>query len=149
MRNYGDFRHTCIPHHNYMLITGNTLRHRDSLHFLWGKHLQCVFCLQVTYLQSLLCSGISPLALFIVQGIRLDKEKCWLSLKLILGLLNRLLSIGGQMTLKFERSCCFYKGNKSTCSPLWIWHFHTFRRKNIHWVLKKLFVMFDRFWLYL
>ena len=24
-----------------MLITGNTLRHRDSLQFLWGKHLQC------------------------------------------------------------------------------------------------------------
>ena len=41
MRNYGDFRHTCIPHHNYMLITGNTLRHRNSLQFLWGKHLQC------------------------------------------------------------------------------------------------------------
>ena len=75
----------------------------------------CVFCLQVTSLQTLLCSGISPLALFIVQGIRLDKEKCWLSLKLILGLLNRPLSIGGQMTLKSERSCCFYKGNKSTC----------------------------------
>ena len=42
VRNYGDFRHTCIPHHNYMLITGNTLQHRDSLHFLWGKHLQCM-----------------------------------------------------------------------------------------------------------
>jgi hypothetical protein len=52
---------------------------------------------------------------FYCARIRLDKEKCWLSLKLILGLLNRLLSIGGQMTLKFERSCCFYKGNKSTC----------------------------------
>ena len=24
-----------------MLITGNTLRHGDSPHFLWGKHLQC------------------------------------------------------------------------------------------------------------
>ena len=24
-----------------MHITGNTLRHRDSPHFLWGKHLQC------------------------------------------------------------------------------------------------------------
>ena len=23
------------------MFTGNTLRHRDSLHFLWGKHLQC------------------------------------------------------------------------------------------------------------
>ena len=24
-----------------MHVTGNTLRHRDSLYFLWGKHLQC------------------------------------------------------------------------------------------------------------
>ena len=37
---------TCLPkvrnpHDNYMHVTGNTLRHRDSLHILWGKHLQC------------------------------------------------------------------------------------------------------------
>ena len=25
-----------------MHITGNILEHRDSLHFLWGKHLQCI-----------------------------------------------------------------------------------------------------------
>ena len=31
----------CNPHDNYIHVTGNTLRHRDSLHFLWGKHLQC------------------------------------------------------------------------------------------------------------
>ena len=41
MRNYWDFRHACNPHNNYMHVTGNTLRYRDSLHFLWGKHLQC------------------------------------------------------------------------------------------------------------
>ena len=41
MRNYGDFRHACNPHDNYMHVTENTLRHRDSPHLLWGKHLQC------------------------------------------------------------------------------------------------------------
>ena len=41
VRNYGDFMHTCNPHDNYMLITGNTLRHVDSPYFLWEKHLQC------------------------------------------------------------------------------------------------------------
>ena len=30
-----------------MHVTGNTLRHRDSLHFLWGKHLQCTKFLSV------------------------------------------------------------------------------------------------------
>ena len=44
MRNYGDFRHTCNPHDNYILITGNTLRHGDSPYFLWGKNLQCTYC---------------------------------------------------------------------------------------------------------
>ena len=43
VKNYGYFRHTCNPHDNHMHITGNTLRHRDSLHFLWGKHLQCTY----------------------------------------------------------------------------------------------------------
>ena len=40
-QNYRDCRYTCNPHDDYMHVTGNTLRHRDSLHFLWGKHLQC------------------------------------------------------------------------------------------------------------
>ena len=31
----------CNPNHNYMHITENPVRQRDSLHFLWGKHLQC------------------------------------------------------------------------------------------------------------
>ena len=41
VRNYRDCRYTCNPHNIYVHITGNILRHRDSLHFLWGKHLQC------------------------------------------------------------------------------------------------------------
>ena len=40
-QNYRDCRYTCNPHDDYMHVTGNTLRHRDSLHFLRGKHLQC------------------------------------------------------------------------------------------------------------
>ena len=39
--NYGDFRRMCNPHHNYVHFTGGKLRHGDSPHFLWGKHLQC------------------------------------------------------------------------------------------------------------
>ena len=39
--NIGDSYGTCNPHNVYVHITGNILRHRDSLHFLWGKHLQC------------------------------------------------------------------------------------------------------------
>ena len=34
----------CNPHPNYMHITGYLVRHGDSLHFLWGKHLQCTTC---------------------------------------------------------------------------------------------------------
>ena len=41
MRNYGDYGYTRNPHDDCMHVTGNTLQHRDSLHFLWGKHLQC------------------------------------------------------------------------------------------------------------
>ena len=41
MRNYGDYHYTCNPHDDYMHVTGYTLRHRDSPHFLWEKHLQC------------------------------------------------------------------------------------------------------------
>ena len=41
VRNYGDFRHACNPHDNYMHVTWNTLRHRDTQHFLGGKRLQC------------------------------------------------------------------------------------------------------------
>ena len=41
-QNYRDCRYTCNPHDDYMHVTGNTLWHRDSLHFLWGKHLQWV-----------------------------------------------------------------------------------------------------------
>ena len=37
MRNYGDFRHTCNPHDNYMLIIGYTLWHGDSPYFYGGK----------------------------------------------------------------------------------------------------------------
>ena len=51
VRNYGNFRHACNPHDNYMHGTGNTLQHRDSLHFLWGKHLQCsvgIYCLKTS-----------------------------------------------------------------------------------------------------
>ncbi len=29
------------PHPNYIHITGYPVQHGDSLHFLWGKHLQC------------------------------------------------------------------------------------------------------------
>ena len=43
MRNYGDYGYTCNPHDDYMHVTGNTMRHRASLHFLWGKHLQCMY----------------------------------------------------------------------------------------------------------
>ena len=32
----------CNPHPNYMHITGYPVQHGDSLHFLWGKHLQCI-----------------------------------------------------------------------------------------------------------
>ena len=39
--NYGDFRRICNPRHNYVHFTGGKLRHGDSPHFLWGKHLQC------------------------------------------------------------------------------------------------------------
>ena len=46
MRNYGDYGYTCNPHDDYMHVTGNTLQHRDSLHFLWGKHLQCMYLLE-------------------------------------------------------------------------------------------------------
>ena len=35
------FQTMCNPHPNYMHITGYPVRHGDSLHFLWGKHLQC------------------------------------------------------------------------------------------------------------
>ena len=31
----------CNPCHDYMHVTGYPVQHRDSLHFLWGKHLQC------------------------------------------------------------------------------------------------------------
>ena len=41
MRNYGDYGYTCNPHDDYMHVTGYTLQHGDSPHFLWGKHLQC------------------------------------------------------------------------------------------------------------
>ena len=37
VRNYGDFRR------NYMHVTGYPVWHGDSLHFLWGKHLQCMW----------------------------------------------------------------------------------------------------------
>ena len=37
------FQTMCNPHHNYMHITGYPVWHGDSLHFLWGKHLQCIF----------------------------------------------------------------------------------------------------------
>ena len=40
-QNYRDCGYTCNPHNIYVHITGNILRHRDSPHFLWGKHLQC------------------------------------------------------------------------------------------------------------
>ena len=43
MRNYGDYGYTCNPHDDYMHVTGYTLWHRDSPHFLWGKHLQCLY----------------------------------------------------------------------------------------------------------
>ena len=43
MRNCGDYGYTCNRHDDYMHVTGNKLRHRDSLHFLWGKHLQCIY----------------------------------------------------------------------------------------------------------
>ena len=39
--NYGDFRRMCNPRHNYVHFTGGKLRHGDSPHFLWWKHLQC------------------------------------------------------------------------------------------------------------
>ena len=39
LRNYRDCGYKCNPHNIYVHITGNILRHRDSLHFLWGKHL--------------------------------------------------------------------------------------------------------------
>ena len=39
--NYGDFRRMCNPRPNYVHFTGGKLRHGDSPHFLWGKHLQC------------------------------------------------------------------------------------------------------------
>ena len=35
----------CNPCHNYMHVTGYPVRHRDSLHFLWGRHLQCIVLL--------------------------------------------------------------------------------------------------------
>ena len=41
VKNYGDFRRMCNPRHNYVHFTGGKLRHGDSPHFLWGKHLQC------------------------------------------------------------------------------------------------------------
>ena len=37
------FQTMCNPHPNYMHITGYPVQHGDSLHFLWGKHLQCSF----------------------------------------------------------------------------------------------------------
>ena len=34
---------TCNPCHNYVLVTGYPLLHGVFLHFLWGKHLQCMY----------------------------------------------------------------------------------------------------------
>ena len=42
VRNYRDCRYTFNPHNIYVHITGYVLRHEDSPHFLWGKHLQCM-----------------------------------------------------------------------------------------------------------
>ena len=52
MRNYWDYGYTCNPHDNYMLITGRTLQHRDSPHFLCGKHLQCIYLREAKSLLS-------------------------------------------------------------------------------------------------
>ena len=34
---------TGIHDDDYMHVTENTLRHGDPPHFLWGKHLQCMY----------------------------------------------------------------------------------------------------------
>ena len=38
---FSGFHTMCNPHPNYMHITGYPVQHGDSLHLLWGKHLQC------------------------------------------------------------------------------------------------------------
>ena len=45
-KNYRDCRYTCNPRDNYMHFTGYPLRHGVSLHFLWGKNLQCIFVIK-------------------------------------------------------------------------------------------------------
>ena len=36
------------PHRNYTYITGYPVQHGNSLHFLWGRHLHCIFCILVS-----------------------------------------------------------------------------------------------------
>ena len=59
----GDFRRTCNPRDNYMHFSGHVWRHRDPLHFLWGKNLQCTSkkCHEIQTLQNsiiLLCLAV-------------------------------------------------------------------------------------------
>ena len=68
MRNYGDYGHTCNPHDDYVHVTGNTLPHRDSLHFLWGKYLQCSY-LHLGWILQFSVSSHTPQFFFVFPFI--------------------------------------------------------------------------------
>ena len=43
------FQATCNPRDNYVHVTGYPVLHGVFLHFLWGKHLQCMLILRQNF----------------------------------------------------------------------------------------------------
>ena len=74
------FQTMCNPHPNYMHITGYPVRHGDSLHFLWGKHLQCTQLKSKLLLKStsndFICKNQSPLSCWQFFFIKLYLNIC-------------------------------------------------------------------------
>ena len=66
------FQAMCNPHHNYMHITGYPVQHGDSLHFLWGKHLQCIVFISESRLWLILWLALcAPPMLLLCLWLRL------------------------------------------------------------------------------
>ena len=133
MRNYGDYGYTYNPHDDYMHVTGNTLRHRDSPHSLWGKHLQCTMGPLYNFADGRIC--VIPSFKSRHSFFNEYFSHCFSNSVYIQAHTGKLLNI---ISSQF-RNACWVKWHSqiihslTTFNKWWGHHHHTFKKEYCHW----------------